>query len=437
MSEWEEYLSSSGRLYYYNKKNGRSQWENPDNDKIPPEKKWRQISDEDGRLYYFNTATQESVWMKPDQYSDEYDMKERIKQERQDFFIMLSSSVPKDLNPLSQRTPALYTMAELSSRFDTDMRLINTPQIRRERYLDEWITLERKRRVNLEKKLIDQTKNNVKDKLIDMYKQGKISIKTKWDEIIIVMKQDHDWQNLLNLDRIRVFTDVMNIIYEDYENNIKEERDQLLTLQARNRIEFEKAMREKLKQYGSQLLNSTYKDFSQEIETLPEYQMILHNKSGSSPEDLFYDYVEELQFAFEEKFLKNTTISEEEIFDFDLFFQNHKEFNSMDQHEKIYAHTFLSKKFLINKFNLAQKYSSSAKKIMKLYKLVPQLVKCSNYRAAKELLRNNQVFHEIESDELKEQIFKDFVKWSENRECEPGEILPEDSDWEDISQYLQ
>ena len=200
MSEWEEYLSSSGRLYYYNKKNGRSQWENPDNDKIPPEKKWRQISDEDGRLYYFNTATQESVWMKPDQYSDEYDMKERIKQERQDFFIMLSSSVPKDLNPLSQRTPALYTMAELSSRFDTDMRLINTPQIRRERYLDEWITLERKRRVNLEKKLIDQTKNNVKDKLIDMYKQGKISIKTKWDEIIIVMKQDHDWQNLLNLD---------------------------------------------------------------------------------------------------------------------------------------------------------------------------------------------------------------------------------------------
>ena len=33
---------------------------------------------------------------------------------------------------------------------------------------------------------------------------------------------------------------------------------------------------------------------------------------------------------------------------------------------------------------------------MKLFKLVPQLASCSNYFAAKELLRDNKVFNEIE-----------------------------------------
>ena len=441
MSEWEEYLSSSGRLFYYNSRTGKSQWTDPSDDKIPPEKKWRQVSDEDGRLYYFNTATQESVWIKPEQYSDDYDMNERIKQERQDFFIMLSSSVPKDINPLehiSQRTPALYTMAELSSRFDTDMRLINTPQVRRERYLDEWITLERKRRVILEKKMISKTQEDVKQKLLQMYQQEKISAKTKWDEIIIIMKQDKDWQNLLNIDRIRVFTDVMNIVYEEYENRIKDDREKITAFQAENRISFERAMREKLETYGSKLLNSTYKEFQNEIESLPEYQLIIKNNGGSSAEDLFYDLIDEKQVEFEEKFLKNTTISsEEEITDPNVFFQKHRELDSLDDNEKQYAYTFVVKKYLVNKFNLTQKYSKSAKNIMKLYKLVPQLVKCSNYYAAKELLRNNPVFCEIDSDELKEQIFQDFVKWGENRDCEPGEILPEDSDWEDISEYFK
>ena len=143
MSEWVESLSSEGKIYFYNKKTGESRWTDPVEDSIPKEKCWIMLSDADGHNFYFNTSTKESTWKKPDSYDQRHDMEVRIKRERQDFFIMLSSSVPKDLNlnEITQRTPAIYTMKELSSRFDTDPRLINTPQIRRERYLDEWVQI--------------------------------------------------------------------------------------------------------------------------------------------------------------------------------------------------------------------------------------------------------------------------------------------------------
>ena len=51
----------------------------------------------------------------------------------------------------------------------------------------------------------------------------------------------------------------------------------------------------------------------------------------------------------------------------------------------------------------------------------------------KEILKDKSDFVSVESDDERREIFEEFVRWGENRNCEPGEILPGDSDWEDIN----
>ena len=62
-------------------------------------------------------------------------------------------------------------------------------------------------------------------------------------------------------------------------------------------------------------------------------------------------------------------------------------------------------------------------------------IDCTNavYEAAKEILKDKSDFVSVESDDERREIFEEFVRWGENRNCEPGEILPGDSDWEDIN----
>lgn len=74
-SDWAEYKSDDGRIYYYNSATKQSSWEKPEEMKTETEKllancPWKEYRTDDGRLYYHNVVSKESMWTVPKELDD-------------------------------------------------------------------------------------------------------------------------------------------------------------------------------------------------------------------------------------------------------------------------------------------------------------------------------------------------------------------------------
>ncbi|GAA0154324.1 hypothetical protein LIER_12340 [Lithospermum erythrorhizon] len=71
-SDWQEFESSDGRRYYYNKVTKHSSWEKPLELMTPIERAdastvWKEFTTPEGRKYFFNKETKQSVWTIPEE----------------------------------------------------------------------------------------------------------------------------------------------------------------------------------------------------------------------------------------------------------------------------------------------------------------------------------------------------------------------------------
>ena len=290
MSEWEEMLSSDGGLYYYNRKTGESTWRNPNGNAAMP---WKKLKDQNGHVYYSNRITKETTWDRPDDYDDKVERAQEIEFKRKNFFRMMSSSIPKDLQLKQNPTPAPFTIKDTSARFDTDPRLICASEKERERFLDEWLLLERKRRAYLEQKQVREAMENLKQKMFEMIEAGTFTVDTKWDDVINVFRMNKDWRLLLNFDRLKVFKEVKQCVHSEFMSvaELKASVEEL------RRLNYAAAI-EKLVE-GRELLELRYDLLRAEIESLPEYMDLQQNTRGGTATDIFYDVVESRTSVFD------------------------------------------------------------------------------------------------------------------------------------------
>ncbi|KAH0795027.1 WW domain containing protein [Histomonas meleagridis] len=434
--KWEEVLSSDGRIYYYNPKTGVSQWENPEDKKLPSSYFWRKCKDSEGNPFYYNARTKESTWKRPSDYTSEIEKHQEIQYKRQNFFKMMSSSVPKSLNPISHPTPALHTLKETSVRFDTDPRLIDTTPNQRERFIDEWLVLERKRRVDLEKKLVENAKERLKEKMYDLVQSGKFTTETTWDDIITYFKHNTDWRILLNYDRFQVFTEVKKAVHDEYVLTFNEDREQRLKVEAVRRIKFQRAAFPIVSSYQIPFTSLTYKTVIDQISQLPEYREMQLNITGSTAIDLIYDMVEERHKELDEK-ASSLSFSDEDC-DFEYFIKHFKnELNGINEDSIQYIYEIAKKNYLIEKELHNKEAKTKHDLMMKLLKLTPALVKCTSFEAARDIVGKYHDFKEAGDEETQRQIFAEFVEWGKGRNCEPGEIIEGDDDWEDIGPMIE
>ncbi|KAJ2908474.1 U1 snRNP protein, partial [Coemansia aciculifera] len=65
-TQWVEYTTPNGRVYYFNSVTQKTTWEKPDELKSESERSsvWREYA-KDGRAYWYNTETKKSTWTRP------------------------------------------------------------------------------------------------------------------------------------------------------------------------------------------------------------------------------------------------------------------------------------------------------------------------------------------------------------------------------------
>jgi len=437
-NDWEEFLSHDGRIYYINTKTGDKSWDSPEFMKIPDDKCWKTLKTEEGKTYFFNFRTKESKWKKPSTYEEKVEKMEIIREERTAFFQMLSSSVPDDLDPLSDRTPSIYTLKEASVRFDTDPRLVETPSNHRERFIDEWLNLERKRRVYLERIIVEEMMEKVRNRLLEYVKAGTINVDTKWEDVLQLLKLDNNWKSLLNIDRLRVFSEIMISVFDQQAQKNEAQRREFLNIEANRRIIFIQALKNLMGEIGLEVINMCYSEMDEKIKTLPEYVEFSKNIHGSTAVDIFYDVQEEMLEPLE-SFASSIPFQIEDL-DYSIFVAKYGEMlgdKFYGDEEIKYIHQYCSI-FQVDKLaDQTLRKEERRKNLMRLMKHTPKLVGCSSFQMAKNFIGNSVEYRQINDESEQIDIFNEFVRWGDQRQCEPGEIIEGDSDWEDIIPFLK
>lgn len=430
--DWEEELAQDGRIYWYNKTDGISQWKDPSEDTFEDSFFWKTAKDKKGRQYYYNSRTKAVQWERPSDYTQKIEKTQRLKSNREKFFKMLSSSVPEDLNPFKNHSPDVFTLKEASGRFDRDPRLITISDPERERFLDEWITLERKRRVELERRLVSNAMEKLRKNMLDKAEAGEITPLTTWDDLIQLYKFNQDWRLLLNYDRLQVFSAVHHKIYQETIIKFAEKRENQLKEEARRRVMFNQALSRLLA--GKHLALASYSDFQTEIESLPEFSEIQKNLHGSTAEDLFYNYVDDATSELE-AYAKTISFDESDL-KFQTFISNHSEcdFASKYTEKEIHfiyqvaRHNYSEKMVLLNKTHEQKKstFFKACKQSFALSSLPP-------FEEAKPILET-MLEYQVLDPEIGPETYQEYINIKKiNESDEPGVIFSDDAEYIDLS----
>jgi pre-mRNA-processing factor 40 len=408
---WEEQLSGDGRLYFYHRETGQSSWKIPDDATTPPSSCWRKFKNHQGRAYYHNTATKETTWKRPADYSRHSEASQDLAVVRRNFFKMMSSSIQKNLNPKESPTPSLYTIKETSVRFDTDPRLICATQKQRERFIDEWLILERERRVVLERKLVKEAQNGLRDKMFEMIEAKTLTVNSKWDSILPFFRLNKDWRTLLNFDRLKVFVEVKKILHDECMAELALRREALMKIEGERRLRFIGALNRLFDQIEKPLNFLSWADMESEITAWSEYAELTKNTHGSTPSDLFYSVLEKRVGAVAEigcekiaRFLTEAGLSVEE-------------------QRWVFA---------VHRGRVGVEGKRRA--LLRLMKGRAELAECPPFEVAVRAFGATRAAQEVGGEGEQRAVYERFCEWSRRRAaCEPGEIIEGDSDWEDIN----
>jgi hypothetical protein len=343
---------------------------------------------------------------------------------------MMSSSIQKDINPKDSPTPSLYTIKDTSVRFDTDPRLICTSPKQRERFIDEWLILERKRRTVLEKKLVKAAQAGLREKLLEMVEAKTLTVDSKWDDIIAPLRMNKDWRMLLNFDRLKVFVEVKTGLHEEAVRELTLQREQQVRVEAERRVQFVKALSRIFDQREGSICLLNWADIEPEIVVLPEYVELMKNIRGSTPAELFY-------WVLEKRLERLDSIAAELSLHGFLTFESRIDQlpDSLSDQEKRYVLDVCRRNRLrLNEQGVGA--DQKHKELLELMKRLPDLADCPPFEVAVRTFEGMPAAREM--DEREQQIvYGRFCEWMKGRSCEPGEIIRGDSDWEDIAPAIE
>ncbi|CAK92043.1 unnamed protein product (macronuclear) [Paramecium tetraurelia] len=441
---WSKHSSANGQTYYYNVKTGQSQWDKPEclqDEESEVEEEWQQYLTEDGKPYWYNRITRESKWQKPEeeQYTsgeeediippnpiDQFtqllkdnkitssvkwdsvvkqlqsdsrwkcivsishkkkiynqyleEMKKQEKEENKTKFSMAKEDFMKMLEEHKILSSDIK-LWKVQSYLVTDARWKAIPDEKeRENLFQDYLD-------KLYKQEQEQMKENRKTTTEDFRKRlqrhieiGVLSHSSTWEECLKLFSQDRLLQQMLPIDALGVFEEVINPLYEQW-------RQSIISKYRQNRINFRELLQEHLAE-GLLTHKTKWGQFVQTIQQDDRFICML-GQPGSQPHELFLDFIShlkqnhqlyksELKMHLQQKGVKVlTNVSFEEV---DAYFFDNQIWTKMPSHEKKYYYRYFQENIKQSSNIQSKRYKKMCKRYIKLLKSLP------DYKSYEEML---------------------------------------------------
>jgi hypothetical protein len=84
---------------------------------------------------------------------------------------------------------------------------------------------------------------------------------------------------------------------------------------------------------------------------------------------------------------------------------------------------------------LAPKREEKKREMLRMLKLIPELAQCPPFETAATVFAGQRAARDLQPEDQRA-VYDAFREWSRPRNCEPGEIIEGDSDWEDMTSLI-
>lgn len=177
-----------------------------------------------------------------------------------------------------------------------------------EEYLDE---LEKKERTKVE----EERQQDIREYRKFLESCDFITASSQWRKIKDRLEADQRCSRLETIDRLKIFQEYVGELEKEEEEKRRIQKEEIRKAERRNRDEFRKLMEEHVAE-GSLTAKTRWREYHSKIKDLPSYVAVSSNSSGSTPQELFEDVVEELKNQYQEdkRLIKDAVKSEKLAF---------------------------------------------------------------------------------------------------------------------------
>lgn len=322
---WREYKTKEGEKYYYNIATKISTWDMPEEYRIYMEQKdskikellnyqvsgdikdqfrsflinkglnaswsWEQVLSEikdDEKWKQIKVADKKAIFQKLQHDFKKIENREKIKKEKKvfdEFTDMLS-----EWNELDKFT----LWREVVEKFDSDSRFrAIVAESQRKKLFEQYVHQKEKAK---EDERYETRRRNIEEyrELLKNYKN--INSRTKWKDFKEDMANVECFQRLDKIDRIDIFRIYMRELMREEDDLFKKKRQEFRRFSRKARENYRALLAD---YYLSGKINrkSKWLDISEQMKKEKEYADLV-NSNGSTPAELFYDFVDDLGIKF-------------------------------------------------------------------------------------------------------------------------------------------
>ncbi|XP_024976016.1 pre-mRNA-processing protein 40A-like isoform X3 [Cynara cardunculus var. scolymus] len=123
---------------------------------------------------------------------------------------------------------------------------------------------------------------------------GLINVNTQWRKVKDRLEDDERCSRLEKIDRLEIFQEYIRDLGKEEEEQRKLKKEQIKTVERKNRDEFRKMMEEHVVS-GILTASTQWRDYFQKVKESVAYQAVASNTCGATAKDLFEDVTEELE----------------------------------------------------------------------------------------------------------------------------------------------
>ncbi|KAI3672700.1 hypothetical protein L6452_38797 [Arctium lappa] len=206
----------------------------------------------------------------------------RQRKAKDEFMKMLEES--KELTS-SMRWSKAIALIEDDKRY----KAVERPADREDLFQNYLVDLKKKER---EKAQEEQHQNRLEYKHF-LESCGLINVNTQWRKVKDRLEDDERCSRLEKIDRLEIFQEYIRDLEKEEEEKRKLKKEQIKTVERRNRDEFRKMMEEHVVS-GILTASTQWRDYFQKVQESVAYQAVASNTCATA-KDLFEDVTEELE----------------------------------------------------------------------------------------------------------------------------------------------